>query len=58
MAYWKEVHRDYFGCVCGQLGLERSPDMRVGCERLKVDRLVKSPKIGKIQISILTNSTG
>ena len=36
LAYWKEVHWDYFGRVCRELERERSFEMRVVCERFQV----------------------
>jgi uncharacterized protein YhfF len=36
LAYWKEVHWDYFGRVCRELERERSLGMRVVCERFQV----------------------
>ena len=36
LAYWKEVHWDYFGRVCRELERERSLEMRVVCERFQV----------------------
>jgi len=36
LAYWRDVHRAFFGRLCAALGRERSPRMPVVCERFRV----------------------
>ena len=36
LAYWRRVHRDYFGRECARLGREPRDDMPVFCERFRV----------------------
>lgn len=36
LEYWENAHWAYFERVCNELGLERSPEMSVVCERFRV----------------------
>ena len=46
LAYWRQVHWDYFGRELSAMGQAATPDMSVVCERFEVVFLAASPTLG------------